>query len=541
MEYLRYLDIEMPSRLLKISKSSGRSFISLKFGFEMPGSMKQHFEKEDIPDVFEAYNLHSSFIVNFWEDLITILIFLFIVIIFTIFEKLLRMANKWHTFHGIIERMLIMVRFNVVLGIFAIYGPDIILFTSLQVRSNAFDSIWSVMSIIFGIFMTLLTLTLFGVIFWLINQATRNGGYFQEDKDKESYYKFIVQWRALQVLIRGFNHNNIYNKLFFLIYLFRINLPMFIAAWFEKYPIIQVIAQLIINAAILIFIVMKKPLQQRVNQIQLVFIESILIVLNICVFMLVVFDVSDAKLEDLSIVLGDIIILGNDLINALLIVFLLIKCKIEVDNYIYILKESVGRGNEIWVQLLALPFQQACLGFEQIFDDACINSEAGYTGIKNAARNPVRAKSWNLNHQSKIYPESMISSNPLADKSANPSLNVSFSQLDLGSESFKKESSSPISNNQKFNRSLTAHRFKKQGTLEGQFAHNPLPSSPAISLDINTIQTPKEQSSLIKREEFMHDETVTSTSRRSLMRKQIRSKIMKHAKSQNEDIPVENL
>jgi len=416
MQYVRYLKMDMPPRLYKMATSRGRGFISLAFGPSMSSSMKADFFKSpSLPTEFERYGLHSSFLVNFWEDLMTLLIVGLLIIVFTVLERVFR-GSVWKTVHGIFERLAIISRFNGILLMFGIYGGDIILFTAIEFRtfSSAFFSSSTVSTSLFmGILCLVLTVAFYGFALWMIRNTRKNKGYLLQERDKETVAKHLVKWRGVQLFFRGFKSNVTWNQYFFVMYLLRINLPMFLSAWLLEYPLVQTILNVFLNTGILVYILAKKPLEEKVNHVQIVLLESIILVANCCVLFAAILDAGSMGLAGVNAVVGDIIIICNDLVNALLVVFMIIKCKILADRLTELLKVSLSRGYEVWVQLLAVPLQQAGMGFEQLFEEGCMSENSmRYTGLTNDARPIVSQKAEKIRNKSQIYP--LIDEDPMA-------------------------------------------------------------------------------------------------------------------------------
>jgi len=181
---------------------------------------------------------------------------------------------------------------------------------------------------------------------------------------------------------------------------------MFLSAWLIDYPLIQTLFNVFLNSGMLVYILAKKPLEQKVNHVQIVIFESVLLVANCCVLFIAILDAGSMGLAGVSAVVGDIIIICNDLINALLVVFMIIKCKILADKLTDLLKVSLSRGYEVWIQLLAVPLQQAGMGFEQLFEEGCMSENSlRYTGLINDARPIVSNKAEKIrSNKSQVYP-----------------------------------------------------------------------------------------------------------------------------------------
>ena len=68
--YIRYLKINYPKRLLLLFLSQDSGSIGINFKVEILPTIQDNLPPRKFPDVFEAYQLHSSFLINFWDSLV---------------------------------------------------------------------------------------------------------------------------------------------------------------------------------------------------------------------------------------------------------------------------------------------------------------------------------------------------------------------------------------------------------------------------------------------------------------------------------------
>ena len=101
MQYMRYLNIKMPPRLERLGLSRGKMVLSFPIDFYMSDQLKNKFVDSKLPSVFEKNGLHSSFLVNYWDHLMTICFVLLSAIIFAVLEKIC-MIYHWTTFSSYI-------------------------------------------------------------------------------------------------------------------------------------------------------------------------------------------------------------------------------------------------------------------------------------------------------------------------------------------------------------------------------------------------------------------------------------------------------
>jgi len=333
--------------------------------------LKSDFIKHSLPHhVFAKHNLHSSFLVNYWEYIMTLAIFFALAAIFMALERLTGFL-KQDSMKAFFRGMRILCKWNVILMYFATSLDDIILYLALEFRSfkAETDSTLPEVSFIVGFVFLTCVLVLFGGTYWLIKKQNKMKSSIAPERFQMATRN---KWQGFQVLFRGFRDTSIWNQMFFLIYMARIGFPMFIVAVATESPLTISIFQVLISIGMLSYLMKMEPFKKRINHYQILIFESIVLIMNICMLVLTIFSVKGYQHEYVSMLLGDIVIVGNDIINILCLAFLVIKLKIEADNITRrLMKKSVDKPREVglWVQLLSLPFQQGNMGFEEMIED----------------------------------------------------------------------------------------------------------------------------------------------------------------------------
>jgi len=91
--------------------------------------------------------------------------------------------------------------------------------------------------------------------------------------------------------------------------------------------------------------------------------------MNFCVFLLSTVSPHHLQSHNFAVFLGDVVILGNDIINLLCIVFFIIKLHTESLLVHKFIKKHAVKGPDalgLWLQLLFIPLQLAHMGFEEM-------------------------------------------------------------------------------------------------------------------------------------------------------------------------------
>jgi len=129
------------------------------------------------------------------------------------------------------------------------------------------------------------------------------------------------------------------------------------------------ILEIIISAGMITFLMIKNPFVKRINQYQMIFFEVMTVLMNLGMFVLAVLSENDKSSSNSAIVIADLVIIGNDIINASRLFFLVIKLHLEIKVLRRFVRENSLKGPEVaglWLQLLFVPMQLAHMGFEEM-------------------------------------------------------------------------------------------------------------------------------------------------------------------------------
>jgi len=307
------------------------------------------------------------------------IILLALVILFSILEFTCKKLG-WNEWETVFERLRVLFRWNIPIMLIATNLGDIIFFTSLEFQNPNFDSAVGRGSLTICIITLLLCalVLLLAVLTASKAHITRKNAIHQ--KSFGNYSNFLTQFQGLQVLFRGFRDDKPICSYFYLIYVIRIALPHIIAAALYISPLLQSILYSLISLTFILFLIDFKPIKKKINLIQIIYFELLIMIVNGCVLLLTFFDHLNTGNRDTQIFLCDVIIFINFCINIFPIIFFIIKLITMIQAAIRTNRKIPNNSRVLWLQLLFLPIQQQGFGFEQVqisrFSD-------GYTRLAN--------------------------------------------------------------------------------------------------------------------------------------------------------------
>ena len=97
--YIRYLRIDYPQKVKLLFDAQSEELISLSVDVDFPSDIERSLTKQPLPAVFEQYDVHSSFLYNFWDPLITfsVIVFSKLGMRYMSHARIIR-ALHWHLF-----------------------------------------------------------------------------------------------------------------------------------------------------------------------------------------------------------------------------------------------------------------------------------------------------------------------------------------------------------------------------------------------------------------------------------------------------------
>jgi len=349
--YIKYADVNFSPRLNGLAANRGRNFISIKFGFHMSKALQDKFTQGSLPTVFKRYGTPSNFLVNFWRDLTSWLIVLLAGLIFALVEESARQNDSPVT-RSIFRYLKIVVIWNLMVMLYVTSIWDIIMFVSIQLRAIELHGFGDILGLILAIALVV-SIPIF--LFYIRRHYSRTHMTFGESLvPPEKAQKF-------QVIIQGYGPKA---KRFYLVYIIRIILLAIISAALVSTAITQAIFNTLISLAMVFYIIKKKPIKRRINYIQLVCLEIIVLFTNFC--MVIVSMKKDDTLTTSGIFFGDLVILGNFCAHALVLGFLITKFILIAKDVSKLYKVKKDLAKIACINFILAYLQQGAFGFEEI-------------------------------------------------------------------------------------------------------------------------------------------------------------------------------
>ena len=307
LQYLKFLDILYPPRLQYMLDSS--LDISLNIVTHFPKSLEVYVPNHTIPRRFARYNIRSSFLVNFWSSGLTFLILLLVVFLVQILEHF---TSKYHKLNSLIRRVRQELRWNLCLITFIPYYKNIVVFTSLELRTVHLNAFLPVLSLLYCIFMNVVAIVVIIKIIKVIKTAWDS---YKTQSNKPSGSKtFLAEIQTsrtlkdYEVVYKDYKHHSLLQQSFLFYTVVRLYVFFLIIGYMFDHPVAQMVLILIINLVMLAYFSLIRPHQRKIQLAECLVGEVALLIVNICTLALSILDTMGAEAIVSRVRLGNAII-----------------------------------------------------------------------------------------------------------------------------------------------------------------------------------------------------------------------------------------
>lgn len=366
LHHIRYLDIKFPTKLRKMAAGTSMNLFTPRIISSMFDGARTWILEKIGASTFQGYDLYTSFLANFLDDLIIMGIIISAGILFFILERVSKALN-WFYPQIVFERFSVLTKWNMFIILFTTNIGDIIFYSAIDFKNFQAASIQENISLIISAVMLTGILLLYIFNLYLLHKIREFKIKTFKVGDNTTLPDYYLKWQTCQVLFRGLKDTNVLTSGFYLMYSIRLTLPMLIALTLESSAIVQTSFYLILSCIMLLFLCILKPIKKTICNTNLIVIEAIVFIVNLSAFILTILDISGVDSDGgAQIFFTDVIITGNSYITYLPTLFLPIKIISGIRTALFMRRNHSSEELGAWIQLLFLPIQQAGLGFEQV-------------------------------------------------------------------------------------------------------------------------------------------------------------------------------
>lgn len=322
--YIRYLNINYPEDLRVLFEATKPSSISLTLGLQMNQRTRQDLYYVPVSDKFTIYNVNSSFLVNFWDGMVLLVIIFGMVIVLLVFEFAAKILNKKWLPYALINKVRIAIQ-NFALLQFYICCSDIVLFGSLQISRIEIRSPLDLISIILACVGSALIIGVLCLHIFIVYKHQKISQKYKNTGDDVELKRFEKHYQGLSAFFEDFRAVSYLHESCLIFTVLRAIVFNLIISFLYNYPLFQAIIIVMLNIILVVYLGFKRPFKHIVNFLQQMIAEVILLVVNTSMLTLAFMDggsITDPSKRD---VLGCIIVFCSLIFRFMPSIFTTIK------------------------------------------------------------------------------------------------------------------------------------------------------------------------------------------------------------------------
>ena len=281
--YTKHMNLDYSDNLKQVFASQTSDEISPKGFFKLQSSLREKMSGSRLlAETHIQYNINSSFLINFFPALLSLLIVLSIGLYAWVIRVLIK--NKTSIAYLIFDKIVNMVKWNFFFGFSLYYYDGLIYYTSLELKAYHTSQSASTISIIVCLLVNLGAFAMIGQAIRIVLNRRKVNIKIHAKTTIDTDDLFDEKYKAYKVVYEPFKDQTLIQQGFYVIYSIRIYLYFVIFSYLLNYPIAQTILMLILSIATIACLVITKPLKSKLKFVQYTVQEAILLMIGILIF-----------------------------------------------------------------------------------------------------------------------------------------------------------------------------------------------------------------------------------------------------------------
>jgi len=324
LQFTKFIDVNFPAQMTVVFVKQNDYYTndngymsSINRGGEDQKRMLSHSKTLGR---FSYYDIPLRFLENYWQQLIVFATLIMMLMICLILLKFLKDPRKIKIVKHIREAL----QWNVLLMFFCGSYGDLVLYSALEFQTVSFDSFGSTISFAICLLMVILAIFIAIKTLYIIWKIRKVGGDQLAVRQKRAVGE---KWTSHRTFFEMYKSESAAQQMFLLIYLMRVMLFNVVLGYIFKSPLAQAVLVMLINLMMVTYLLLKNPFKDKLCFVQHLTLESMLLVYNICLLILVTMDLVESQAEGTRAFFGGIMVvmlITGPIASAILIVFKLI-------------------------------------------------------------------------------------------------------------------------------------------------------------------------------------------------------------------------
>ncbi len=364
LEYIRFMDILYPPRLQKLLLANGNS-LSFNFFSGIPESVTEVFEAYPVPYRFQEYNIHSSFIVNTWEGMLTLGTILAIIFLSHFITWITK--KEWFI-HSFFYRIKIITKWDLFIILLCVNLDGISVYTSLLLRNiSQSSSFLFILDVLICFLMNGIGIVFMAKIFYVGIKIYKEK--FKTREISQSTPESLKQqsnkkWKTWLVIFRNFKNDHFLQQSFMFLFLLRIIFFDLVIGYLFKHPMAQAIIITLMSGCMIIYLIIYKPYVAKSNLFVLFTHEMIIAAVNISVLFLAIMDANGIQAHIHRARIGNAIIILNIIFNMIALAFFVYETFVRLIKVYKLIRSTKVKDFGFWRKIIFVFSEQQGLELE---------------------------------------------------------------------------------------------------------------------------------------------------------------------------------
>ena len=314
--YTRYMRLRYSPTLQKVLDEQKISKPSVGFLCQAQDLLKQHVTDLSLPGKFDHYKLHSSFLVNFFQPMLLLLLVLAIIFILYLIIWACKPGN---ILRKISEKARDTLQWNFLISYFMSHYDEVILYSSLEIRlaGSNLDLLLDILSFLASLMMLIVILCISVITILMIRSLRRHISNTEGVLRAQKTLDFKHRYRQYQITYDAFRDSHFTQQSFFFIFTARLIIFHIIIAGPIDHPFVQAILIMIMSIFMLLYLCIRYPIKSKPKLAQYIVQEVILLVVNTCVLTTASLDRAGAEAIATRRIMGGIFLYCNFILTFL--------------------------------------------------------------------------------------------------------------------------------------------------------------------------------------------------------------------------------
>ena len=299
---MKYISITFPTALQAVLSYQDSDFTSITFSKSFLVTLFNKFHTHELPENFQQDYISSTFLVNFWDSLMTILLALLVILLLIILEYCTRFMKN----HDIFKVLKQIFCWNFSISLFLTYYNGIILYSSFEFRTEKFETYREIINFCVCILVNLFAIAIPIKAFSIGIQANRISKVFSREHSQQQIDDANKKIAGYEVIYTNIRPNSFFKHIYLFIFILRIYGSFAIISYLFEHPVVQLALMISLNLLMLLYYLILLPFKSWANTIFCSVQEVILLIVNVCLLLLA--DYTDSSDETTNNRIGYVII-----------------------------------------------------------------------------------------------------------------------------------------------------------------------------------------------------------------------------------------